>query len=62
MLRNLDVEFRGNGLTAEPYSRLARNGAVPLMKNACGPASEDVKTRPALPSAAAPPQTAAESS
>ncbi|GHI07781.1 hypothetical protein AQI88_34185 [Streptomyces cellostaticus] len=43
MLRNLNVEFRGNGLPDELYSRLVRNGAVPHMKNACSPTSGDVK-------------------
>ncbi|MDO0927742.1 hypothetical protein QQY24_20875 [Streptomyces sp. TG1A-8] len=43
MLRNLNVEFRGNGLPGELYSRLVRNGAVPHMKNACGSAAGDVK-------------------
>lgn len=43
MLRNLDQEFRGNELPDELYSRLARNGAVPHMKNACSPAPGDVK-------------------
>ncbi|WP_307075471.1 hypothetical protein [Streptomyces canus] len=43
MLRNLNKEFRGNGLPDELYSKLIRNGAVMHMKNACSPASEDVK-------------------
>ncbi|GGT08336.1 hypothetical protein GCM10010254_30980 [Streptomyces chromofuscus] len=43
MLRNLNKEFRGNGLPDELYSRLVRNGAVMLMKNACTPSSRDVK-------------------
>ncbi|MFI9805708.1 hypothetical protein ACIHEJ_15310 [Streptomyces sp. NPDC052301] len=43
MLRNLDVEFRGNGLPEERYSRLIRNGAVLHMKNACSPTPRDVK-------------------
>ncbi|MEV6053958.1 hypothetical protein [Streptomyces sp. NPDC052107] len=43
MLRNLNVEFRGNGLPAELYSRLVRGGAVLHMKNACAPAPGDVK-------------------
>lgn len=43
MLRNLNVEFRGNGLPAELHSRLVRNGAVPHMKNSCSPTPEDVK-------------------
>ncbi|EDY57471.1 hypothetical protein [Streptomyces sviceus] len=43
MLRNLNKEFRGNGLTDELYSKLVRNGAVMHMKNACSPSPEDVK-------------------
>ena len=43
MLRNLNMEFRGNGLPDELYSRLVRNGAVMHMKNSCSPAPEDVK-------------------
>ncbi|MET8075489.1 hypothetical protein [Streptomyces sp. NPDC005303] len=43
MLRNLNKEFRGNGLPDELYSRLVRNGAVMHMKNACSPSPEDVK-------------------
>ncbi|MFF4583927.1 hypothetical protein [Streptomyces sp. NPDC001388] len=43
MLRNLNKEFRGNGLPDELYSKLIRNGAVMHMKNACSPASHDVK-------------------
>ncbi|MFF5012100.1 hypothetical protein [Streptomyces sp. NPDC001165] len=43
MLRNLNVEFRGNGLPEELYSRLVRNGAVLHMKNTCSPTSRDVK-------------------
>ncbi|MFF4396823.1 hypothetical protein [Streptomyces sp. NPDC001480] len=43
MLRNLDVEFRGNGLPDELYSRLVRNGAVMHMKNACSPTARDVR-------------------
>jgi hypothetical protein len=43
MLRNLNVEFRGNGLPDELYSRLVRGGAVLHMKNACPPAPGDVK-------------------
>jgi hypothetical protein len=43
MLRNLDVEFRGNGLPDELYSRLVRNGAVLHMKNACTPTPRDRK-------------------
>ncbi|MFF4569190.1 hypothetical protein [Streptomyces sp. NPDC001410] len=43
MLRNLNVEFRGNGLPEELYSRLVRNGAVLHMKNSCSPTPRDVK-------------------
>ncbi|MER7836358.1 hypothetical protein ABTY98_10695 [Streptomyces sp. NPDC096040] len=43
MLRKLNVEFRGNGLPAELYSKLVRNGAVMHMKNTCSPTAEDVK-------------------
>ncbi|MFJ8599642.1 hypothetical protein ACIREM_13115 [Streptomyces shenzhenensis] len=43
MLRNLNVEFRGNDLPAELYSRLVRNGAVMHMKNTCSPTPHDVK-------------------
>ncbi|MFF4543047.1 hypothetical protein ACFY1J_02210 [Streptomyces sp. NPDC001406] len=43
MLRNLNVEFRGNGLPDELYSKLVRNGAVMHMKNACSPTPQDVK-------------------
>ncbi|MET7679898.1 hypothetical protein [Streptomyces sp. NPDC005423] len=43
MLRNLNVEFRGNGLPDELYSALVRNGAVMHMKNTCSPAPHDVK-------------------
>ncbi|MEV0179302.1 hypothetical protein AB0I54_08360 [Streptomyces sp. NPDC050625] len=43
MLRNLNVEFRGNGLPDELYSKLVRNGAVMHMKNACSPTPHDVK-------------------
>ncbi|MFI6560762.1 hypothetical protein [Streptomyces sp. NPDC050534] len=43
MLRNLNREFRGNGLPDELYSRLVRNGAVMHMKNSCSPAPQDVK-------------------
>ncbi|WP_053847277.1 hypothetical protein [Streptomyces sp. NRRL B-24085] len=43
MLRNLNKEFRGNGLPDELYSRLVRNGAVMHMKNACSPSPDDVK-------------------
>ncbi|WP_328747468.1 hypothetical protein OHT57_18160 [Streptomyces sp. NBC_00285] len=43
MLRNLNKEFRGNGLPDELYSKLVRNGAVMHMKNTCNPSPEDVK-------------------
>ena len=43
MLRNLNKEFRGNGLPDELYSKLIRNGAVMHMKNTCTPTSRDVK-------------------
>ncbi|MFJ6831785.1 hypothetical protein [Streptomyces sp. NPDC091209] len=43
MLRLLNVEFRGNGLPDEIYSKLVRNGAVPRLKNACRPPSDDVR-------------------
>ncbi|MFL4904074.1 hypothetical protein ACJ6WF_13040 [Streptomyces sp. MMS24-I2-30] len=43
MLRSLNVEFRGNGLPDEIYSRLVRNGAVMHMKNSCSPGPDDVK-------------------
>lgn len=43
MLRKLNVEFRGNGLPDELYSRLVRNGAVMHMKNSCSPTASDVK-------------------
>jgi hypothetical protein len=43
MLRKLNVEFRGNGLPDELYSKLVRNGAVMHMKNACSPTPQDVK-------------------
>ncbi|MFJ8104631.1 hypothetical protein [Streptomyces sp. NPDC096132] len=43
MLRNLNKEFRGNGLPDELYSKLIRNGAVMHMKNACSPTVQDVK-------------------
>ncbi|MFG2787273.1 hypothetical protein [Streptomyces sp. NPDC048419] len=43
MLRNLNMEFRGNGLPDELYSKLVRNGAVMHMKNSCSPTSHDVK-------------------
>ncbi|RPE43976.1 hypothetical protein EDD90_7197 [Streptomyces sp. Ag109_O5-1] len=43
MLRKLNVEFRGNGLPDELYSKLVRNGAVMHMKNTCSPTGKDVK-------------------
>jgi hypothetical protein len=43
MLRNLNKEFRGNGLPDELYSTLIRNGAVMHMKNACSPTPRDVR-------------------
>lgn len=43
MLRNLNVEFRGNELPEELYSQLIRYGAVMHMKNACAPGPDDVK-------------------
>ncbi|MFF3633688.1 hypothetical protein [Streptomyces sp. NPDC002250] len=43
MLRNLDVEFRGNGLRDELHSRLVRNGAVTHMENMCGSAPADAR-------------------
>ncbi|MGW2957924.1 hypothetical protein ACWDGI_05465 [Streptomyces sp. NPDC001220] len=43
MLRKLNVEFRGNGLPDELYSKLVRNGAVMHMKNTCSPTAADVK-------------------
>ncbi|WP_261718373.1 hypothetical protein [Streptomyces sp. FZ201] len=45
MLRNLNVEFRGNELPEELYSQLVRYGAVMHMKNACVPGPGDVKIR-----------------
>ncbi|MBC2900942.1 hypothetical protein [Streptomyces cupreus] len=45
MLRNLNVEFRGNELPEELYSQLVRYGAVMHMKNACAPGPDDVKIR-----------------
>ncbi|MCM1968528.1 hypothetical protein [Streptomyces sp. G1] len=45
MLRNLNVEFRGNELPEELYSQLVRYGAVMHMKNACTPGPGDVKIR-----------------
>jgi hypothetical protein len=41
MLRNLNVEFRGQGLPDGLYSTLVRNGAVMRMKNAYRPAPRD---------------------
>jgi hypothetical protein len=43
MLRNLNKEFRGNGLPDELYSQLVRYGAVMHMKNVCAPGPRDVK-------------------
>ncbi|MER5215885.1 hypothetical protein ABT063_36520 [Streptomyces sp. NPDC002838] len=43
MLRNLNVEFRGNGLPDELHSQLVRYGAVMHMKNTCTSGSEEVK-------------------
>ncbi|WP_155057654.1 hypothetical protein [Streptomyces blattellae] len=43
MLRNLNVEFRGNDLPDELYSKLVRYGAVMHMKNTCTPGPDDVK-------------------
>jgi hypothetical protein len=43
MLRNLNKEFRGNGLPEELYSQLVRYGAVMHMKNTCTPGPHDVK-------------------
>ncbi len=43
MLRKLNVEFRGNGLPDELYSKLVRNGAVMHMKNSCSPTAADVR-------------------
>ncbi|MFF3656901.1 hypothetical protein [Streptomyces olivochromogenes] len=43
MLRNLNREFRGNGLPDEVYSRMVRGGAVMHMKNACRPAPDDAR-------------------
>jgi hypothetical protein len=45
MLRNLNKEFRGNGIPEELYSRLVRHGAIAHMKNSCSPAPQDVKIR-----------------
>ncbi|WP_327428671.1 hypothetical protein [Streptomyces sp. NBC_01236] len=41
MLRKLNMEFRGNGLPDELYSKLVRNGAVMHMKNTCRPTADD---------------------
>jgi len=43
MLRRLNMEFRGNGLPDELYSKLIRNGAVMHMKNTCRPAADDAR-------------------
>ncbi|GHD42655.1 hypothetical protein GCM10010317_014330 [Streptomyces mirabilis] len=43
MLRKLNMEFRGNGLPDEVYSRMVRGGAVMHMKNACRPAPDDAR-------------------
>ncbi|MFE4048074.1 hypothetical protein [Streptomyces sp. YIM B13518] len=43
MPRNLDKEFRGNGLPEEPYSKPV--GAIAHMRNACGPTPRDVRIR-----------------
>ncbi|WP_405613736.1 hypothetical protein [Streptomyces sp. NBC_00076] len=43
MLRNLNKEFRGNGLPDELYSQLVRYGAVMHMKYTCAPGPQDVK-------------------
>ncbi|MER6342990.1 hypothetical protein ACWC10_02065 [Streptomyces sp. NPDC001595] len=43
MLRNLNMEFRGNELPDELYSRLVRHGAVMHMKNSCSPSPQDVR-------------------
>ncbi|MFD7699723.1 hypothetical protein [Streptomyces caelestis] len=45
MLRNLNREFRGNGLPEELYSKLVRHGAIAHMKNVCGPTPQDVRIR-----------------
>ncbi|MFI6334503.1 hypothetical protein [Streptomyces sp. NPDC050535] len=48
MLRELNKEFRGNGLPDELYSKLVRGGAVMRMKNTCRPAPGDARiTTPA---------------
>lgn len=56
MLRNLNKEFRGNGLSGELYSRLIRNGAVMHMKNACSPVSREVKISTARAAAGSAPR------
>ncbi|MFK0018145.1 hypothetical protein [Streptomyces sp. NPDC090798] len=43
MLRKLNMEFRGNGLPDELYSKMVRGGAVMHMKNACRPAPDDAR-------------------
>ncbi|WP_329534198.1 hypothetical protein OG568_33195 [Streptomyces sp. NBC_01450] len=43
MLRKLNMEFRGNGLPDEVYSKMVRNGAVMHMKNTCRPAPGDAR-------------------
>ncbi|MFF1702773.1 hypothetical protein [Streptomyces sp. NPDC058252] len=43
MLRKLNMEFRGNGLPDELYSKLVRGGAVMHMKNTCRPAPDDAR-------------------
>ncbi|WP_327136963.1 hypothetical protein OG585_15200 [Streptomyces sp. NBC_01340] len=43
MLRKLNMEFRGNGLPDEVYSKMVRNGAVMHMKNTCRPAPDDAR-------------------
>ncbi|MCX5184589.1 hypothetical protein [Streptomyces sp. NBC_00268] len=43
MLRKLNMEFRGNGLPDEVYSKMVRNGAVMHMKNTCSPAPDDAR-------------------
>ncbi|MGW0334051.1 hypothetical protein ACWD0J_19635 [Streptomyces sp. NPDC003011] len=43
MLRNLNKEFRGNGLPEELYSQLVRCGAVMHMKNTHTPGPRDVR-------------------
>ncbi|MFB9350251.1 hypothetical protein ACFFUA_22865 [Streptomyces heliomycini] len=45
MPRNLDKEFRGNGLPEELYSKPVRHGAIAHMRNACGPTPRDVRIR-----------------